>query len=79
MINQSKESSVHADLLSTARKLLCPIDGNEPSNTDLRRAVSTAYYAVFHHLSRACSELLVKSEDKLLRVRPHNTNVISTA
>jgi uncharacterized protein (UPF0332 family) len=33
----------------SARKLLT----GQPSDVDLRRAVSTAYYAMFHHLSRA--------------------------
>lgn len=46
------------ELLATSRKLLSA----EPSQTDIRRAVSTTYYAMFHHLSRRCCELLVRDE-----------------
>lgn len=43
-------------LLATARKLLA----GTPSEADLRRCVSTTYYAVFHHLSAVCCDLLVR-------------------
>lgn len=36
------------NLLATARKLLAP--SGRPRQSDLRRAMSTAYYAVFHQL-----------------------------
>jgi uncharacterized protein (UPF0332 family) len=35
------------DLIASADKLL----DRTPSNADVRRAVSTAYYAIFHHIS----------------------------
>lgn len=41
--------SLHEELLDLARKLVGS-DGSEPGQADLRRAVSTAYYAVFHLL-----------------------------
>jgi hypothetical protein len=41
--------SLHEDLCDLARRLV-GTDTSEPSQADLRRAVSTAYYAVFHLL-----------------------------
>jgi uncharacterized protein (UPF0332 family) len=38
------------ELLATAEKLLAEIDGRKPSRSDCNRAVSTAYYAVFHFI-----------------------------
>lgn len=46
------------ELLDTARKLLV----GATSESDLRRAVSTTYYAIFHHLSQCCCDLLVQDE-----------------
>ena len=57
---------MHVDLLETARQILCRGDGANPSQTDLRRSVSTAYYALFHHISLCCSDLLGRSEVKSL-------------
>jgi hypothetical protein len=45
---------VHVELLETARKLLCAVTDQPPTRTDLRRAVSTAYYALFHFVSFSC-------------------------
>jgi hypothetical protein len=42
-----------ADLLAVARLLLKSAGAEPASEAALRRAVSTAYYAVFHHLLRA--------------------------
>jgi hypothetical protein len=42
------------DLLVTARKLL----QDSPTDTDIRRAVSTAYYALFHHLCSCFSGIV---------------------
>jgi hypothetical protein len=42
-------------MIATARKLLA----NEPSDTDLRRAVSTAYYTLFHHLCASFSAIVL--------------------
>lgn len=32
---------------------------DDPSQANLRRAVSTAYYAIFHRLAECCAEMLV--------------------
>jgi uncharacterized protein (UPF0332 family) len=45
------------ELISTARKLLT----GKPIQWDVRRAVSTAYYAMFHFLSLKCAEGFVIS------------------
>ncbi len=46
--------------LIASAKTLCSTNGHgKPRQTDLRRAVSTAYYAVFHALARACADALV--------------------
>lgn len=47
-----------SDLLETARHLAVA-DRHRPRQARLRRAVSSAYYAVFHHLAATCSDLLV--------------------
>jgi hypothetical protein len=41
--------SLASDLLSQAR-LLCLVDSKKPKQANLRRAVSAAYYALFHML-----------------------------
>lgn len=46
------------DLLVTARHL-AKARPSKPRQADLRRAVSTAYYAVFHALARECADRLV--------------------
>lgn len=46
------------DLIETARRLTAPETGR-PTQSDLRRAVSTAYYALFHSLARAGADLFV--------------------
>lgn len=43
------------DLLSVARRLSEP-SGSQPSDAQLRRAVSTAYYALFHKVLRAAAQ-----------------------
>lgn len=45
------------DLLDSADKLLA--GGKKPSQVNLRRATSSAYYALFHCLARACADLMV--------------------
>ena len=45
-------------LIATARRLVAPTDG-DPSEADLRRAVSTAYYAMFHALAELCADEIV--------------------
>ena len=53
----------YADLLQTATLLASHVDpadpGRIPSESNLRRAVSTAYYAAFHALSQSCADTLV--------------------
>lgn len=46
--------------LLTSAAALCPESNrSKPRQADLRRAVSTAYYAVFHELARTCAYALV--------------------
>lgn len=46
--------------LIDAAKALCPASPNRrPKQANLRRSVSTAYYAVFHALARTCADALV--------------------
>jgi hypothetical protein len=50
---------VHADLLDSAVKLACSGSGGvPPTQADLRRAASTAYYAAFHFVMAQCADLL---------------------
>ena len=42
------------ELIDTCRKLVTP----PPSDTDIRRAISTAYYALFHTLTASNAELI---------------------
>lgn len=46
------------NLILTAKKLI-EIDNSENNQADLRRAISTAYFAVFHALARASADGLV--------------------
>lgn len=45
-----------ADLLLVARQLADPSGATPPNDAQLRRAVSTAYYAVFHTILQAAAE-----------------------
>ena len=45
-----------SELLAAARLLLGGEGGNPPTDAHLRRAVSTAYYAVFHYILRAAAD-----------------------
>ena len=46
------------DLMATARSL-AEIDPRRPSQASLRRAVSTAYYALFHCLAGTAADLFI--------------------
>ena len=46
------------DLLKTANELAESSSG-KPRRSNLRRATSTAYYALFHTLARSCADLMV--------------------
>ncbi len=47
------------DLVETAQNLVSGSAAGRPRHANLRRAVSTAYYAVFHALAHHCAERLV--------------------
>ncbi len=47
------------DFIATARAMLEMSTPGRPRQSDLRRAVSTAYYALFHCLALRCADLLV--------------------
>lgn len=49
---------LHDDLLGIAEQL-ARLDAGKPRQAALRRAVSTAYYAVFHALAHHCADKLV--------------------
>lgn len=51
------------DLLVTARRL-AKANPKRPRQADLRRSVSTAYYAVFHALAHQCADRLVGTGGK---------------
>ena len=46
------------ELIATCYKLVSPAAIPPPSDADLRRAISTAYYAVFHALAASNAELI---------------------
>lgn len=50
------------ELIETAEQMLA-INNGEPSEATLRRAVSTAYYALFHYMCRECADRLVGCRD----------------
>ncbi|WHA40574.1 hypothetical protein [Agrobacterium larrymoorei] len=52
-------SPLAADLLQLSQALA---DGAEPDQATLRRAVSTAYYAMFHCLCQTCADLFIGAE-----------------
>lgn len=47
------------DFVATARRLAEPAGPGRPRETDLRRAISTAYYALFHCLAACCANTLI--------------------
>ena len=47
------------DLLNTADDLVSTAGNRRPRQSNLRRAVSTAYYAMFHCLAGCCADTLV--------------------
>lgn len=49
------------ELIRTAVKLLEDCNGSSPSEADRRRAVSTAYYALFHFTARSCVDVFMPS------------------
>ncbi len=54
------------DLLETARQLLdAGQQRGRPRQANLRRAISTAYYAVFHALCRMCADAFVGTQGEV--------------
>lgn len=47
------------DYIKTARRLLGPTSARRPRQSDLKRALSTAYYAMFHALCWNCADCLI--------------------
>ena len=48
-----------ADFIATARDLVQVSGRGRPRETNLRRAVSTTYYALFHALATCCADMFV--------------------
>lgn len=49
------------DFITTARRLATASRLGRPLETDLRRSISTAYYALFHCLANCCADTVVGS------------------
>ena len=47
------------DFIATARDLAGATNRGRPRETNLRRAVSTTYYALFHCLATSCADMIV--------------------
>lgn len=47
------------DFLKAAEVLLSSAKDGRPTRVSLRRAISSAYYALFHCLARECADLLI--------------------
>jgi uncharacterized protein (UPF0332 family) len=58
--------SLHADLIAQARHL-CRVEPRRPKQASLRRAVSTAYYALFHCLLSAAAASFLPHRHRALR------------
>ena len=59
--------SLHGDLLEQAVHL-AQVDTRRPKQANLRRAVSSAYYALFHLLAAEASSLYVKDAGLASRI-----------
>lgn len=56
--------SLHIDLFKQARRL-AKLDPKRPQQANLRRAVSSAYYALFHYLiDEACRSIIGTQQDR---------------
>ena len=58
---------MHHELIDTALKLACHVDHLAPTQCDLRRAMSTAYYAIFHFTATSCAKLLAGGQNKSMQ------------
>lgn len=54
------------ELIATCYKLVSQAADSSPSEGDLRRAISTAYYAVFHTLAASNAELIAGQPQTLM-------------
>lgn len=61
--NGSRRVSLHSDLLKQAHRL-ARHEPRRPRQASLRRAVSTAYYALFHLLADAASREIVSGQNQ---------------
>jgi hypothetical protein len=52
---------LHADLLGQARRL-ATLDARKPKQVNLRRSLSSAYYAIFHYLVDECCRQVVGAQ-----------------
>lgn len=66
------------DLIATA-KGLAGKSGRRPRQSDLKRALSTTYYALFHTLAKSCADMLIgtnsqtkKAWQQVYRALDHN-------
>lgn len=59
--------SLHEDLLRQA-EMLATIDPRRPKQVNLRRSISTAYYALFHLLTTAASSLFTADATQAARI-----------
>ncbi len=59
---------MHEDLLEQARTLL-RLDPTRPKQANLRRAVSAAYYALFHFLTNQSTRTLLGTHQNLIAYR----------
>lgn len=53
------------EFFNQAEKLIAPPDGKKPTQVDLRRAVSAAYYGLFHAVAAAAADQYVGRTDPL--------------
>ena len=66
------------DLIATAKDLVNR-SGRKPRQSDLKRALSTAYYALFHTLAKCCADVMIgtnsqtrKAWQQVYRALDHN-------
>lgn len=66
------------DLIATAKDL-ADRSGRKPRQSDLKRALSTAYYSLFHTLAKSCADMLIgansqtkKAWQQVYRALDHN-------
>ena len=58
---------MHLELLLTSRRLIDERKGGgQASLMDLRRAVSSAYYALFHFVAQSCTDVFLPTSQKSL-------------